>query len=198
VVAIVSSGGDEDLSVGSVPESGESVAPGGESKGEVWPVTISGAVLPALPDDGADPAIGQVAPTISGYTFDGSAVDIDWSKGPTMVVVLAHWCPHCNDELPELVAWKASGEVPPELQVVGITTNTNAQAPNYPPSQWIEDKGWTWPVMADDENSDAAIALGVSSFPFTAIVGTDGKVLARWAGELGQAGIADRVAEALA
>ncbi|MGD9997236.1 MAG: TlpA family protein disulfide reductase [Ilumatobacteraceae bacterium] len=198
VVAIVSSGGDEDLSVGSVPPSGETIAPGGESKGEVWPVTVSGTALTPLPQEGTDPGTGETAPTISGFAFDGSPVTLDWSKGPTMVVVVAHWCPHCNVEVPELVAWKNSGEVPPELQVIAISTNANPQAPNYPPSEWLKDKGWTWPVLADDENSSAAQAMGVSFFPYVAIIGTDGKVLTRWSGEKGQDAIDAMVDAALA
>jgi thiol-disulfide isomerase/thioredoxin len=191
IVAIVTSGGGDD------DASGDSNAPGG-SQMETAPVTITGEPIPALTDEAADPAVGQAAPTISGSSFDGSAVDIDWSKGPTMVVVVAHWCPHCNREVPQLVKWKASGEVPAELQVVAISTNARPDAPNYPPSKWIADEGWTWPVMADDDNSSAAQALGVSSFPYIAIVGTDGKLITRWSGELGQSGIADRVAAALA
>jgi len=37
-------------------------------------------------------------------------------------VFLAHWCPHCNREIPELNAWRDSGEVPADLQVVAVTT----------------------------------------------------------------------------
>jgi hypothetical protein len=51
--------------------------------------------------------------------------------------------------------------------------------------------------MADSANMDAARAMGVSGFPFIAIIGTDGKVLDRWSGEKGQAGIAAEVDKAL-
>jgi len=96
-----------------------------------------------------------------------------------------------------LLAWKASGKVPANLQVIAISTAVNADRPNYPPSAWLAGEGWTWPSMADSANMDAARAMGVSGFPFIAIIGTDGKVLDRWSGEKGQAGIAAEVDKAL-
>jgi cytochrome c biogenesis protein CcmG, thiol:disulfide interchange protein DsbE len=202
-IAVLSAGDDEELTVGStVPpgstdETASTVAPG-ESLGEVWPVTYSGTPLEPLPSEGDDPAIGVTAPTMSGFSFDGTPVDIDPSKGPVMLVFLAHWCPHCNREVPELLDWKASGAVPPELQVIGVATAADPTAPNYPPSTWIKTVGWDWPVMADSEKQDASVAMGLSSYPFVVILDTDGKVLTRWAGEKGAEGIQELVEAALA
>lgn len=204
--AVLSSGSDQDLSVGSVPGAVDGsgatggtdrTAAPGESQGEVWPVTVTGTPLEAFPRDGADPAIGQTAPTLSGYTFDGSPVTVDPSKGPVMLVYLAHWCPHCNDEIPELLAWQASGGVPDGLQVIAVTTAADPSRPNYPPSKWIVDRQWTWPVLADSQTQDAAVAMGLTSFPFVVILDADGKVLTRWAGEKGADGIQQAVDAAL-
>jgi cytochrome c biogenesis protein CcmG/thiol:disulfide interchange protein DsbE len=201
-IAVVSSGGDNELSVGTVPAAGATSDPAGEapgaSKGEVWPVTVTGTPLEEFPRDAADPAIGKTAPGLSGYTFDGSAVTVDPSKGPVMLVFLAHWCPHCNREIPELLAWKASGAVPADLQVIGVTTAVDPNKPNYPPSSWIVNMKWDWPVLADSENQDAAVAMGLSSYPFVVILDTDGTVLTRWAGEKGADGIQQAVDAALA
>jgi thiol-disulfide isomerase/thioredoxin len=218
-LALLSSGDDQTLSVGSTVAPGDTAAsdttaaPGSTgvapttpgppttvmvSKGEVWPVTVTGAALDPLPQEGADPAVGQMAPQLSGFTFDGSTVTIDPSKGPVMLVFLAHWCPHCNREVPEFMKWKASGDVPANLQVIAVTTAVNPNRDFYPPSKWIVDKGWTWPVMADSETSDAAQAMGVSSFPFSVMIGEDGTVLGRVTGELGQDGIAAWVNDTLA
>jgi cytochrome c biogenesis protein CcmG, thiol:disulfide interchange protein DsbE len=204
--AVVSSGDDEDLSVGSVPGTDQlgsvvtTAADGspGQSQGEVWPVTVTGTPLEAFTGEGTDPAIGQTAPTMSGFTFDGSPVTIDPSKGPVMLVYLAHWCPHCNREVPELLQWKASGTVPADLQVVAVTTAVDPTRPNYPPSKWIVDMQWTWPVLADSQTQDAAVAMGLTSYPFVVILDTDGKVLTRWAAEKGADGIQELVDAALA
>jgi cytochrome c biogenesis protein CcmG/thiol:disulfide interchange protein DsbE len=203
--AVLSAGDDEDVAVGSVPEvtEGTGVDGGtdstvGESKGEVWPVTVTGDALAPLPQSGDDPALGQVAPGLSGYHFDGTPFTVDPSKGPVMLVYLAHWCPHCNREIPELLAWNESGAVPADLQVIGVTTAVDASRENYPPSSWIADAGWEWPVLADSQENTAALAMGVSSFPFTVILDTDGTVLSRWAGERGAEGIQELVDAALA
>lgn len=164
---------------------------------ETWPVTVSSALVD-LPSSGPDPAVGQPAPTLSGFSFDGTPITVDPSKGPVLLVFLAHWCPHCNREVPELNAWRDSGEVPADLQVIAVTTAVTPGQAHYPPSTWIYDEmGWTWPVLADSPTNDAALAFGVSGFPFSAIIGTDGTVLARTSGELGRDGIAEFVASAL-
>ncbi len=180
------------VTTGSGGPTPDTVAPG-----EFQPVKVTGAGLVGLPESGADPAIGVAAPGLSGYTFDGSPVTVDPSKGPVMLVFLAHWCPHCNREIPQLLAWKESGKVPANLQIIGVTTASTSQRDNFPPSKWVVDKGWSWPVMADSEQLDAATAMGVSGFPFIAIIGTDGKVITRWSGEKGQQGIQDAVDAAL-
>ncbi|MEX0847137.1 MAG: redoxin domain-containing protein [Ilumatobacteraceae bacterium] len=203
IVALLSSGDDPALSVGTVPASVDGSTPAatgdGVVRGEVWPVTIDGTPLPGLPDSGADPVIGTVAPGLSGFTFDGSPVVVDPSKGPVMLVFLAHWCPHCNREAPEIMQWKADGGVPAELQVIGVTTAVDPTRDKYPPSSWITDEmQWTYPVLADSEASQAFTGMGGSGFPYVVIVGADGTVLDRWSGEIGRDGIQARVDAALA
>jgi peroxiredoxin len=161
------------------------------------PVTLSGTPLPEVPDSGADPAIGTTAPTLTGSNFAGTTVRVEPAKGPVMLVFLAHWCPHCNREVPELVALGSRGDLPEGLQIIGVTTAVAPERDNYPPSEWIENRGWTYPVIADDEDNTAARAFGLSGFPYTVLIGTDGTVVDRWSGELGQEAMAQRVAAAL-
>ncbi len=201
--AILSSGDDEELTVGStVPaatDDGSSATTGSSAGGEVaevWPVTLGGTPLVDKPD-GEDPAVGTLAPTLSGFAFDGTPVTVDPSKGPVMLVFLAHWCPHCNREIPELLAWRDAGGVPEGLQVIAVTTAVAPDRDNYPPSEWIPKMGWTWPVIADSQDNEAAIGFGVSGFPFSVIIGTDGTVLGRASGELGRDGIQAFVDDAL-
>ena len=100
-----------------------------------------------------------------------------------MVVFLAHWCPHCNREVPVLNEWKDAGLVPEGLQVVGISTAASPEGEHYPPSEWIDQMDWTWPVMADSETQDAALAFGLSGYPTMVILDGDGTVLSRASGE---------------
>ncbi|NCZ56650.1 MAG: hypothetical protein EBY86_08450 [Acidimicrobiia bacterium] len=53
---------------------------------------------------------------------------------PMLLVFLAHWCPHCQAEVPVLVKWNQSMLVPDNLDVIAVATGTDETAPNYPPS----------------------------------------------------------------
>lgn len=152
---------------------------------ENQPVTVTGTALPASDLDGeSDPAVGLAAPMLSGHSFDGSAVTVDPSKGPLMVVFLAHWCPHCNREIPVLRQWNESGAVPAGLQVIGVSTAVTSARDHYPPSQWLKQLSWPWPAMADSTDQTAAAAYGLTAFPYMVVVGADGKVKVRHAGEI--------------
>ena len=193
LVAVVVGGGDEGSGT-------TNSLPGGDVLAEEnQPVVIEGTILEPLGDEAIDPMVGQVAPTLNGATFDGSGVSVTPGDGQAyMIVFLAHWCPHCNREVPRLIEWQASGAVPSELQVVGVSTAVASDRPNYPPSQWAVDKGWTWPMMADSTSMEAAEAYGVSGYPFFVIVGADGEVKVRVSGEVEIPALTQIVSDALA
>jgi cytochrome c biogenesis protein CcmG/thiol:disulfide interchange protein DsbE len=171
---------------------------GGSSVAETQPVTVDGTALPTPPDSGADPAIGAKVPTLHGFAFDGSPLDITPGGRAKMVVFLAHWCPHCNREIPVLQSWAASGGVAADVDIIGVSTAVTAERDNYPPSLWLSGKQWTWPVLADSKASDAAKAYGVGGFPTFVIVGADGTVKVRSSGELPVADLDTLVKQALA
>ncbi len=155
-------------------------ATGEAAPAETQPVEVSGTPLPALDDPSADPAVGLPLPIAAGHRFDGSAITIGGpTDGPTMYVFLAHWCPHCNAEIPELIELDDRGDLPAGLNVVGVSTAVVADRDNYPPSEWVADKGWPWDVMADDEAATAFISAGGSGFPYTVLADADGNVVAR-------------------
>jgi cytochrome c biogenesis protein CcmG, thiol:disulfide interchange protein DsbE len=163
-----------------------------ELAGEVGPVQVIGDALPGLGqvDVADDPALGMAAPVLVGEDFDGNTVRIDAAAtGPTMVVFLAHWCPHCNAEVPRLNELRDAGSFPEGLNIVAVSTATDPTRPNYPPSKWITNVDWTYPVIADgldlapEVQYIAAAAYGVDRFPFIALLDADGNVAARWSGE---------------
>lgn len=195
VIAVLSTrGSDPKVSQGTVT-SGNSVS----SAAETQPVTFDGTALPQPPQSGADTAvIGMTPPTVHGFHFDGTPIDITPGGRAKMVVFLAHWCPHCNNEIPVLQSWAAAGGVAANLDIIGVSTAVSAQRDNYPPSKWIIAKNWTWPVMADSAAADAERAYGVAGFPTFVIVGADGKVKARSSGELPLADLDALVKQALA
>lgn len=189
IVAVATSGGSSDSSSNDGATDGSAVVtvpgevPEAESA-ENQPVTIEGQILDPLGDPSADPSVGAPAPLLRGYSFDGRPVTIEPGDGRSyMVVFLAHWCPHCNAEVPRLIEWKNMGMVPEGLEVIGVSTGVAADRPNYPPSEWIVEKQWPWTVMADSVAQDAAMAYGVSAYPFFTIIGADGTVKLRASGE---------------
>ena len=156
----------------------------------IGPVDVAGDKLPPLETDqiDADPALGTAAPTIVGLGFEGEPVRIDAAQdGPTMVIFLAHWCPHCNDEIPVINELRDEGLVPDGVNIVAVSTAANAGRPNFPPAEWLDDMDWTYPAMADGVDLETqsfvvADAYGVTAFPFVTLVDGDGNVAARWAG----------------
>jgi cytochrome c biogenesis protein CcmG, thiol:disulfide interchange protein DsbE len=177
VIAVVAGGGDSDSA-----DDTKAVA-------EQFDVTVKGSPLPAFAEGPLDPAVGMTAPTLLGSNFDSTPRVVDPAAGsPQLIVFLAHWCPACNQEVPELVKWHESGRVPANLKVTAVSTGVREGSANYPPSRWLNRRDWpsaVWPVMADSSSSDAGNAYGVRSYPSSVIIGSDGRILARHSGVLG-------------
>lgn len=153
--------------------------------GEYQPVIVEGAALVPRGDGSSDQAVGVDAPILRGYDSSHNAVEvIPGSDGPVMLVFLAHWCPHCNREVPRLLEWKSRGLVPEGLRVVGITTGSREDLPNWPPSQWLDEFEWPWEVLADSQGQEAALAYGVDGYPFMVLINGGGKVAHRMSGEV--------------
>jgi thiol-disulfide isomerase/thioredoxin len=197
-IAVLASGGGGSDSAGVVDPS--QTVPGGGELQQNQPVVITGT-RPVTFDDTVtpDPAIGTVFPVMKGKDFNGTDITVGGpTEQPTMVAFLAHWCPHCNREVPALVELNNRNGVPANLDVVGVSTGVDASAPNYPPSQWFVDEKWPWATMADDENSSAFVNSGGSGFPYVVILDTDGKILARDSGEKTAEQLAAWIKDALA
>ena len=180
-VELGTSGGSSDTTTDTVV-----TVPGGVQPAEYQKVSSTGGLLAPLPESGADTETGKSVAVLKGYDLQGRPVTIDpaGEGKATMVVFLAHWCPHCNREIPVLNKWRESGEVPTGLRVVGITTGSKADQANWPPSKWMTAMKWPFEVMADSEAQEAAAAYGVAGYPFIAFVGANGKITARTSGEI--------------
>ena len=183
LIAVLATGGSDD--------SGDSSASGdsGAEIEQTRPVEVTGEALAPFEDPAADPAVGQASPVVTGQGFDGTAMTIGGAGDkPTLLVFLAHWCPHCNREVPRINELRDAGRFPSDLNIVGISTGINPGRPNWPPSKWFKDMDWTYPVIADGVDMDkgtfiGADAYGVDGFPFMVLMDGDGKVVGRWSGE---------------
>ena len=157
------------------------------SNATVSPVTLDGnigeATLPAFNEGSPDEAIGKMMPKISAQDFRGKSVDIVPGKKPYVVTVVAHWCQHCQLEVPKIVKLHENGALPNDVEFYAIAAGTSDQKPNYPPSKWLLKEEWPWTKLADDENSTIAGSLGLTGYPYLIFVNADGTVFQRLSGE---------------
>src|SRR5262245_43403048 len=144
---------------------------------------ISGAQLPDFQNPTDDPAVGLTAPEIAGTDFAGESVRIAHDGRAKAIMFIAHWCPHCQREVPLVEAWVKAGGVPSGVDLLSVATSSDPNAPNDPPDAWLAREGWTVPVIADPTNS-VARAYGLTGFPYWVFIGPDGKVRGRAVGEL--------------
>jgi cytochrome c biogenesis protein CcmG, thiol:disulfide interchange protein DsbE len=162
-------------------------------------VAVTGAALPAYVSGGTDAGVGTAPPQLSGATFTGDPVIIAPSGKPTIVFFVAHWCPHCQAEVPVITKWlKDNGGVPTDIDLFAVATGTSADSANYPPSSWLARENWPIVTMADSSGGTAAKAWGLSAYPYFVVVGKDGKVAQRATGELTTAQLAALFARARA
>jgi thiol-disulfide isomerase/thioredoxin len=145
---------------------------------------VSGA-LPLMPSGSPvdSTATGLAAPTIVGQDFDGNEVAIEDDGRAKAIVFLAHWCPHCQAEVPRVQEWLDAGGGVDGVDIYSVATSMNSGRDNYPSSDWLEREGWTSPVIRDDQEGSAHIAYGAGGFPYWVFVEEDGTVALRTSGE---------------
>lgn len=148
--------------------------------GPVHPVVVTGDALP-VKADGDDPAVGMVAPELEGYDLAGNPIAFTNGK-PRAVIVVAHWCPHCQAEVNDLTAWMADNPWPEGVEIETLSTWVSSQRSNFPPSKWFSDVAWPFAVMADDDTFTAADAYGLSGTPMWVFIDADGTVVDRTGG----------------
>lgn len=133
--------------------------------------------------DPNDAAIGLAAPTFSGEDYNGSSVAITNDGEPKILVFVAHWCPHCQAEVPRLSARFDGGSIEDGVQFYTVATSTDATRGNFPPALWLESSGLAFPTVMDDVTRTVAQAYGLNSFPYWVAIGADGNVAGRGSGQ---------------
>jgi thiol-disulfide isomerase/thioredoxin len=135
--------------------------------------------------------VGDVIPQFSAPGLEGGTVNwLSYVGKPTVLVVWASWCPHCQRELPKLV---------PTVQdtaasLVSVTTAIG-QEPGPTPPEFLDEEGLDLTTAVDDEQSTLMQGLGVSGFPTVFYVGKDGKIAAITSGEVPQEQVSEHLLE---
>ena len=109
---------------------------------------------------------------------------------PTVLVVWAAWCPHCQRLLPPLA--RVAREFP-AVRVVTVTTSIGRHG-GPSPEEYLERHGLSFPVALDDADNTLARALGVLRYPTVYWVGRDGRVRGVTEGEAGEVALRDAFA----
>ena len=162
---------------------------GGEQTGdpdglETGPVVVVGEPLPTFEETTGDAAVGRPAPGFDATTFDGRTVKVRPGDGTGYVIAFfAHWCSHCQAEVPKLGEWIDRDGIPSGVEVVAVSTAVYLDRGNLPRS-WFAAEGWRELVLRDSDGSEVAEAYGLRSFPYFVVVGADGRVRARISGGL--------------
>lgn len=151
------------------------VLPEGETQPEILPPYTAG-----MPDG----SIGQTIPTVSGSSLlTGEPMTIGPNGKAKVIIFLAHWCPHCQKEVPRIAEHLKENPLPDDVELVSVSTSVMDNAPNYTPQRWLEKEEWPVPTLADSSLGIASQAFGQAGFPFFLVVDADGAVVARTSGE---------------
>lgn len=169
-------------SIASEPAVDESIAFG--------EVTVEGSNLPVGGDQGTvDQAVGMVAPTVRGGDWNQNSYTVEPDGRPKVLIYLAHWCSHCQREVPEVQAWIDEGNLPDDVDLYSFTIRSQRGRPEWPPQDWLDGEGWTVPTIMDDNIGSVDVAFGVTGTPYYVVVDGNHQVLGRIAGAIGTAGL---------
>ena len=162
--------GDESVAAPTVEIVGDAIAPMPEGL--------------AITDASTDPSAGTVAPTFIGTDFDGGEVTIEPDGRAKAIYFLAHWCPHCQAEVPVVQALIDDGQQPENLDIYAVSTAVDSTRGNFPPEEWLSNESFTPTVLRDDADLTAYNSTGPAGFPFVLYLDADHQVVGRSAGTL--------------
>jgi len=146
--------------------------------------TINGEYLPAYAGENDDNvAVGLPGPTFSGPNENSEIISLEKDGNAKALLFLAHWCPHCQRELPQVQDIIDTIGVPEGIEIIAIATSIDKGRDNYPPQDWLFREGWS-ETQIYDTDKDIASAYGLTSFPYWVFLDKDLNVIARRAGNL--------------
>lgn len=154
------------------------------------PVELIGDPLEPVPAEislgnlAADPMVGSLAPELRGLDFDNNEVSVSVDGRAKVIIFVAHWCPHCQKEVPQIVLLHEAGLLSEDVDVYAVSTAVDESRGNYPPGAWLEDERWPFPVIRDNDVFELLDGFGGTGFPFAVFLDGDHRVVARTVGSL--------------
>ena len=137
------------------------------------------------PQTGLDISRGEKSPVIDLDITNGATVTYPDNR-PTIFLFVAHWCPYCMEEIPEVIQWIDQADlVNKDVSVVLVVTHIDSEKNNYPPDQWLFNENWQYPVIYDDKKNSLSDYFGITYFPSWVFTESDGTIALTHAGRLG-------------
>ena len=126
------------------------------------------------------PLVGQSAPGIAGATLGGGSFNLAAERGRWVVVnFFASWCPPCQQEQPELVAFAYAHRAAADAQLVGVVFDDGTSTARG----FMQSTGASWPSVVDP-GGQIALDYGVRGPPETFLVSPGGTVVAHFDGPM--------------
>ena len=147
-------------------------------------INVVGDSLPQYAGENDDNvALGLAAPTFSAPDQNSEIFQLEKNGNSKALLFLAHWCPHCQREVPIVQRFIDSNGVPPGIDVIAVATSIDRGRDNYPPQEWLQREGWS-ETQIYDLDREIGEAYGLNAFPYWVFLDKDLNVLARRTGNL--------------
>ena len=147
-------------------------------------ISVVGDSLPQYAGENDDNvALGLAAPTFSAPDQNSEIFQLEKNGNSKALLFLAHWCPHCQREVPVVQRFIDSNGAPPGIDVIAVATSIDRGRDNYPPQEWLQREGWS-ETQIYDLDREIGEAYGLNAFPYWVFLDKDLNVLARRTGNL--------------
>ncbi len=147
--------------------------------------SVPAGYLPLFEQGQPDAALGMVLGNVAGIEYyTETEMTVAPADGTARAwLIWAHWCPHCQRELPPLSDWYAeNADQYPNVELISVTSSIDPARGN-PLEPYLDELQLPFPVIVDPDLT-LAEQFGLSAYPFWVFTAGDGSTLLRVAGFL--------------